>query len=81
MNQQFEFSRQIGWDVDTLVNARNTYVQSLKPQIVIPNQAWMGQVSLQQPLPPLVSTDPRNAWSRQIVPDHSFRSKQLFYGN
>lgn len=73
-------SRQVASDTEYLTNLRTNWVKNLAPQIVVPNQAWLGQVPSKVNIP-LASTDPFNAWSRVIHQTHDFRDKQIFYGN
>lgn len=72
--------RQIPSDLQYLMTLRHNWVKSLAPQIVVPNQAWMGQVPDVQSIP-VSSTDYWNAYSRSIHQSHAFRSKQIFFGN
>lgn len=72
--------QQIGADTDYLVSLRTNWIKGLVPQIVIPNNAWMGQVQNPESMP-VSSTAYANAYSRSIHQSHAWRSKQILFGN
>lgn len=72
--------RQAPADNDYLVSLRTNYIKNLVPQIVVPNNAWMGRTPDYTNIP-ISSTDPYNSYGRTINQSHAFRDRQIFFGN